>query len=94
MISLAIFLAHGQIVFLVWVTFGERKWSILAERRGAWSTGAQIGLDYARSHFKCDEFPPAVCGVVVRKITMPDWRRIGGRSPIQCRCPELPRTDE
>jgi hypothetical protein len=27
-----------QIVFLVWVTFGERKWSILAERRsvGAW----------------------------------------------------------
>jgi hypothetical protein len=33
MISLAIFLAHGQIVFFVWVTFGERKWSILAERR-------------------------------------------------------------
>jgi hypothetical protein len=33
MISLAVFLAHGQIVFFVWVTFGERKWSILAERR-------------------------------------------------------------
>jgi len=33
MISLTIFLAHGQIVFFVWVTFGERKWSILAERR-------------------------------------------------------------
>jgi hypothetical protein len=25
--------AHEQIVFSVWVTFGERKWSILAERR-------------------------------------------------------------
>jgi hypothetical protein len=34
MISLAIFLAQRQIVFFVWVTFGERKWSILAERRG------------------------------------------------------------
>jgi hypothetical protein len=33
MISLAIFLAQRQIVFFVWVTFGERKWSILAERR-------------------------------------------------------------
>jgi hypothetical protein len=28
-----IFLAQRQIVFFVWVTFGERKWSILAERR-------------------------------------------------------------
>jgi hypothetical protein len=27
------FLAHGQIVFLVWVTFDKRKWSILAKRR-------------------------------------------------------------
>jgi hypothetical protein len=35
MISLAIFLARGQIVFFVWVTFGERKRSILAERRRA-----------------------------------------------------------
>jgi len=33
MISLAIFLAHGQIVFFVWVDFSERKWSILAARR-------------------------------------------------------------
>jgi len=33
MISLVIFLAQRQIVFFVWVTFGERKWSILAERR-------------------------------------------------------------
>lgn len=63
-------------------------------KRGAWSTGAQIGLDYARSHFKCDEFPPAVCGEVERKITMPDWWRIGGWSLIQCRRPELLRTDE
>jgi hypothetical protein len=28
------FLARGQIVFLVWVTFDKRKWVILAERRG------------------------------------------------------------
>src|ERR1039457_6404339 len=34
MISLVVFLAQRQIVFFVWVTFGERKWSILAERRG------------------------------------------------------------
>jgi len=34
MISPIIFLAQRQIVFFVWVTFGERKWSILAERRG------------------------------------------------------------
>jgi hypothetical protein len=34
MISPAIFFAQRQIVFFVWVTFGERKWSILAERRG------------------------------------------------------------
>jgi len=33
MISFDFLLAHRQIVFLVWVTFGERKWSILAERR-------------------------------------------------------------
>jgi hypothetical protein len=33
MISLAIFLAQGQILFFVSVTFGEHKWSILAERR-------------------------------------------------------------
>jgi len=29
---LAIFLAQGQTVFFVWVTFDERKWSILAKR--------------------------------------------------------------
>jgi hypothetical protein len=31
--DIAALLAHGQIVFLVWVTFGEHKWVILAERR-------------------------------------------------------------
>jgi hypothetical protein len=32
MISLAPFLAPGQIVFFVWVTLSEHKWVILAER--------------------------------------------------------------
>jgi hypothetical protein len=35
MISLAIFFAHGQIVFFVWVDLGKRKWSILAARRSS-----------------------------------------------------------
>src|SRR5437773_1929533 len=34
-LSARFFRAHGQIVFFVWVTLGERKWSILAERRSA-----------------------------------------------------------
>jgi hypothetical protein len=29
-----------QIVFLVWVTFGEQKWVILAERRGPETSAA------------------------------------------------------
>jgi hypothetical protein len=33
MISRAFFLAPRQILFSVWVTFDEHKWSILAERR-------------------------------------------------------------
>src|ERR1039457_5054763 len=40
MISLVVFLAQRQIVFFVWVTFGERKWSILAERRGYGQTSS------------------------------------------------------
>jgi hypothetical protein len=35
MILLATFLARRQIVFCVWVTPNERKWVILAERRGS-----------------------------------------------------------
>jgi hypothetical protein len=47
--SLAIFLAHGQIVFFVWVTFGERKWSILAERRSRKPINtASVGMPTAR----------------------------------------------
>jgi hypothetical protein len=42
MISRAGFLAQRQIVFLVWVTFGEPKWSILAERRGIRSIPSTI----------------------------------------------------
>jgi hypothetical protein len=48
MISLFLF-AHGQIVFLVWVTLGERKWSILAERRSVLSTPRKDDLDAIRT---------------------------------------------
>jgi hypothetical protein len=35
MISPGAFLALRQIVFSVWVTFDEQKWSTFAERRGS-----------------------------------------------------------
>jgi len=54
MISLAIFLAQRQIVFFVWVTFGERKWSILAERRRL-----QTAAEETISIFGCSKSPGA-----------------------------------
>jgi hypothetical protein len=41
MILLNLFLALRQIVFFVWVTFGEQKWVTFAERRGAATPSAQ-----------------------------------------------------
>jgi hypothetical protein len=58
--SPAICLAQRQIVFFVWITFGERKWSILAKRRGrggtASVTAANIGAEitHQSSCFKKD----------------------------------------
>jgi hypothetical protein len=46
MISLGIFLARGQIVFFVWVTFGERKRSILAERRGLYVVETTLNASF------------------------------------------------
>lgn len=35
---------------------------------GAWITGAQIGVDYARIDFQWDGFSPALCGALEEKV--------------------------
>ena len=56
--DIAFLFAHGQIVFSVWVTFGERKWSILAERRRKHSKSfslvdaISVGVDRMQRNFE------------------------------------------
>jgi hypothetical protein len=54
--DIAFLFAHGQILFSVWVTFGERKWPILAARRrkGDISMLCLIATPGHCDFYKCD----------------------------------------
>ena len=72
MISAIIFLAKRQILFFVWVTFGERKWSILAERRGERARDTDIDR-YAKAElfdglWHREPDPPSVVPLIAKPL--------------------------